>query len=452
MQKVDNVTEGHSRNQPPPVIFFSYSREDKLWLDKFREILAPLRRNGIVMTWSDNEIEPGQRWREQIDRALAEAKVGVLLVSPAFLASEFITEIELPYLLAAAENRGVKLVWVLIRDCMYTYTPLAEIQAAHDLHAPLEHLHPDQLHTTLVAIAERIVRIAQTIRPKAQPDEESLENQRAVLSKIIEELQGQVAEAPDDVQNAIESGLAGVDNVLSNIGSSRHQITIDDVRRVLHEAIQHGAGIYNHPSKYGHIGCARIYHRAAAGVLALMPGTVSRPEGRPPQDIRLAMDWLGRVIEKAPNVEDDTAEELAWELRFAFDAIQHIGLFDEVNRALASTIGATNMPDLVCSMVRAVIKQSDVIPILQVNVYLLRHAAQVVHWLITEGQRQEPYLQNAKRRLNLIFTDDPRILRQNLGRLKHELLSTLAEMCQVTETRKNGLFHWLRNKFGHTDA
>jgi internalin A len=91
--------------------FISYSHQDQSYLAELQQHLALFQCRGWVDTWADTQIQPGQDWFAQIQHALATAKVTIFLVSPAFLASEFIARYELPPLLEAAQREGVTL-WV----------------------------------------------------------------------------------------------------------------------------------------------------------------------------------------------------------------------------------------------------------------------------------------------------------------------------------------------------
>jgi hypothetical protein len=61
--------------------------------------------------------------------ALAEAKVALLLVSDAFLASEFVMGQEVPPLLEAAEAEGVPILWVSLSPSFVEETDIHRYQA-----------------------------------------------------------------------------------------------------------------------------------------------------------------------------------------------------------------------------------------------------------------------------------------------------------------------------------
>jgi internalin A len=141
----------HHRDQ----VFISYSHKDKKWLTRLRDHLTPFVRNGLEV-WDDTRIKPGSKWKAEIASALARAKVAVLLVSPHFLASEFIARQELPPLLDAANKDGLKILWIAVSASAYQETEIAGYQAAHDPSIALDRRSEPSYNKELVAICRTI--------------------------------------------------------------------------------------------------------------------------------------------------------------------------------------------------------------------------------------------------------------------------------------------------------
>jgi len=147
--------------------FISYSHADQAWLQRIKVHLRPLERDHGIVIWQDTNLRGGQRWRQEIDQALTKAKVAILLVSPDFLASDFIHDNELPPLLEAAEQEGLVILSVIVSACAFRRSPLSEFQAINTPDTPLDSLAPGEVNKTLVKLFTRVDELFAAAGPAA---------------------------------------------------------------------------------------------------------------------------------------------------------------------------------------------------------------------------------------------------------------------------------------------
>ena len=144
-------------------LFISYSHKDADWLELVQTHLAVLRMQGQVTAWSDKELLPGDQWEKGIEAAMAEADVAVLLVSPNFLASEFIMRTELPHLLAICNGekhgRLRRIMPLILEPCLWPDVPVLKAlevrPKGHELSAGNEH----QRQLDLTEFAKSVTKV-----------------------------------------------------------------------------------------------------------------------------------------------------------------------------------------------------------------------------------------------------------------------------------------------------
>jgi hypothetical protein len=98
----------------PLRLFYSYAHEDDAPRRMLEEHLELLARRGVIVPWHDRTIVPGREWRAAIEENLRTADIVLLLVSQAFLASEFVREVEIPLAMQRHGEGSVRVIPVLL--------------------------------------------------------------------------------------------------------------------------------------------------------------------------------------------------------------------------------------------------------------------------------------------------------------------------------------------------
>ncbi|HEV7889812.1 MAG TPA: tetratricopeptide repeat protein [Pyrinomonadaceae bacterium] len=99
-----------------PKLFISYAREDKDYKNQLVEHLEGLVQQGVIESWHDGQLIAGQQWSDEIVRSLKDARIVLLLVSPSFISSDYISRVELAQAGERYERGEVTVIPVLVRN------------------------------------------------------------------------------------------------------------------------------------------------------------------------------------------------------------------------------------------------------------------------------------------------------------------------------------------------
>jgi len=113
----------------PLEIFISYSHKDENYLDDFQTHLSTLKRKELIEVWTDKGITPGQEWDSQIKGNLETADIIIFLVSPDFIASDYIHDIEIEKAIEKYKRGENVIIPIVIRTCDFGSLEIAKFQA-----------------------------------------------------------------------------------------------------------------------------------------------------------------------------------------------------------------------------------------------------------------------------------------------------------------------------------
>lgn len=140
-------------------VFVSYSPLDDNFLKEIKKHFKPFEDQ--INFWDNSKILPGQNRKAEIQSAIDQTKVAVLLLSADFLASDFIISNELPSLLKIAENDGAVILSVILKPCLFEVIEgINQYQTMNPGNTPLlkmDDIQKEELYVNLVRQTQRIL-------------------------------------------------------------------------------------------------------------------------------------------------------------------------------------------------------------------------------------------------------------------------------------------------------
>lgn len=154
-------------------VFISYSHYDNRWLNRLIIHLTPLSRDFKIDIWSDRDIQTGTKWKQKIKQAIEDCDIAILLISPDFLASNFINTNELPPLIEAAEKEGKLIIPLIVSPSLFNKkSDIAQFQAINDPITPIIGMDEYKQENTFLKVAETILDRSIKLKDTSIPIEE----------------------------------------------------------------------------------------------------------------------------------------------------------------------------------------------------------------------------------------------------------------------------------------
>ncbi len=122
-----DIEEGKERKKAVE-IFCCYARKDQQLLLELKTHLTLLQRQSLISLWTDIDISPGALWEEEINKHLSKAQIILLLVSPAFMASDYCYSKEMKRAMEMHEHEQASVVPILLRPVDLEDAPFKKLQ------------------------------------------------------------------------------------------------------------------------------------------------------------------------------------------------------------------------------------------------------------------------------------------------------------------------------------
>src|SRR5579864_2336255 len=180
----------------PLKLFYCYAHPDARLLKRLDDHLTILKREGVISEWHDGDISAGQEREEEIHQNLEDAHLVLLLISSAFLASDYCYDTEMQKALERQERNTAQVIPIILRECDWKIAPFRKLQALPSNGKPATMWGNKDAAFTDIArgireIAEKFHETSSTRGlPEKSIDKKRIKSGRAVRERNMAEVQG----------------------------------------------------------------------------------------------------------------------------------------------------------------------------------------------------------------------------------------------------------------------
>jgi hypoxanthine phosphoribosyltransferase len=161
----------------PIRLFYSYSHKDEDLRSELEKHLTHLKDSGIIQSWHDRKISPGQKWQIEIVKNLEEADIILLLISKNFFNSKYCYGVEMPRALERDKIGEARVIPIIVRPANWEATSIKDLQVLPKKGKPITSLENrykawtnvakgiDRVINELIADRKRDLELLKQIKP-----------------------------------------------------------------------------------------------------------------------------------------------------------------------------------------------------------------------------------------------------------------------------------------------
>ena len=109
--------------------FISYSHKDAAMLERLHVHLTQLKRDGLINSWTDEQIPAGGNLGAHISTNLDNAQLFIALLSPDYIASNYCYEKEFKKAQEMEKSSKLLIVPIILEPCEWLSTPFSDFKA-----------------------------------------------------------------------------------------------------------------------------------------------------------------------------------------------------------------------------------------------------------------------------------------------------------------------------------
>ncbi len=143
-------------------LFMSYSHADEAMRDRLEKHLAMLKREGLIETWHDRRIVPGQPLDPTIMAQIESADVFLFLLSVDFIDSHYCYDVEMGRALERQAAGEADVVPVILHTCEWLRTPLGKLVGVPNDGKPIGKApYPEDAYMEVAKAVRRVIAARQ---------------------------------------------------------------------------------------------------------------------------------------------------------------------------------------------------------------------------------------------------------------------------------------------------